>query len=145
MKLNESGIDLVKDCEGLSLKAYPDPATGKSPWTIGYGHTGREVTPGLVWTKEHCEDILILDLGKVSTQLQTYITTDLNDNQFNAIISFTYNVGIRNFATSTLLKLINEGNLAQASLEFPKWDYAAGKEMQGILNRRLKEQKLFNA
>lgn len=145
MKLTQSGIDLIKSFESCRLTAYPDPGTKAAPYTIGYGHTGSEVHLGLIWTIEQAESALLADLSKVVAHLQPLIHLDLNDNQFSACVSLAYNIGVGNFEHSTLLRMINAGGTGPASLEFPKWDKAAGKEMPGLLRRRLAEQRLFNS
>lgn len=145
MKLNQAGIDLIKQFEKCSLKAYPDPATGGHPWTIGWGHTGSDVQPGAVWTQELCDATLLSDTNSTCSQLAPHIKTQLNDNQFSAVVSLAFNAGAGNIIKSTLLKLINADKLVEAANEFPKWDKAAGKVMQGLLTRRLAEQKLFNS
>lgn len=145
MKLNQRGIDLIKSFEGCRLKAYPDPATGGEPWTIGWGHAGPEVHQGLVWTQQQADECLANDLAKFSSQIKPLIHFNLTDNQFSALISLAYNIGIGNFQHSTLLKLINVGVIAKAKDEFEKWDKAGGKEMPGLLRRRLAERTLFLA
>lgn len=143
MKLNKAGIDLIKSFEGCKLKAYPDPATKSDPWTIGYGHTGPEVVKGLVWTQEEADRALNKDLDKFCKSLTSIIKCKLSENQFSALVSLVYNIGTGNFRKSTLLKLINTNELSKAALEFPKWSKANGKQMAGLLRRRLAEQELF--
>lgn len=145
MKLNEEGINLIKSFESCRLRAYPDPATGGDPWTIGYGCTGPDITEGVEWTQEEAEEGLMIRLSRLTKSLSQVITTSLNDNQFSAIVSLVYNIGLGNFAKSTLLKKLIDNDLIQVSNEFLKWDKAKGKEMNGLLRRREAEQKLFNS
>lgn len=145
MKLNAAGIDLIKQFEGCVLEAYPDPATNGDPWTIGYGATGKGIKAGVEWTQAQADKRLLSDLNEAAKQLDKVLTVALTDNQFSALVSLVYNIGIGNFEKSTMLKLLNAGRGTNAaSMEFPKWDKAAGKEMPGLLKRRLAEQKLFN-
>lgn len=145
MNLNQAGIDLIKEFEGLNLTAYPDPASGGEPWTIGYGSTGPGIIPGVVWTQEQADERLTSDLTDTANQISKAIRVNLNDNQFSAIVSLAYNVGVGAVVGSTLLVLVNNGHNDLASSEFPKWDHAGGQVMQGLLNRRLAEQVLFNS
>jgi lysozyme len=144
MKLPQCGIDLIKQFEGCTLKAYPDPASGGEPWTIGWGSTGPDIHPDTIWTQQQADDTLLTDLQKVLDSMVSLIHIDLDENQYGALLSFTYNLGLGSLESSTLLRLINAGALTNAAKEFPKWDRAAGKEMQGLLKRRLAEQKLFS-
>jgi lysozyme len=145
MRLNQRGIDLIKSFEGCRLKAYPDPATGSDPWTIGWGHTGPEVHPGLTWTQKQADDCLTNDLEHFSQGVKALINIDLTDNEFSAIVSLAYNIGIGNLKHSTLLKLVNAGAMSQAAKEFYKWDMANGKVMAGLVRRRISERALFNS
>lgn len=145
MKINELGVNLVKEHEGCCLKAYPDPATNGDPWTIGYGATGKGIKPGVEWTQAQADKRLLSDLNEAASQINKVLTVELTDNQFSALVSLVFNIGIGNFEKSTMLKLLNVGRGTNAAaMEFPKWDKAAGKEMPGLLKRRLAEQKLFN-
>lgn len=145
MEPSENCYNLIRSKEGLSLRAYPDPGTGGAPWTIGYGHTGPEVHPGMVITREEADNLLRQDAEKVSAQVQNMVTAPLTQNEFDALVCFVYNVGIGNFAKSTMLKKLNAGDYAGAAAEFPKWDKAAGKVMPGLLARREAEEGLFDA
>lgn len=135
---------LVKRSEGDVLKAYPDPATGGAPWTIGYGHTGPEVHPGMVVTQQEAEAILEQDLFKVGRQVAKVIKVELTQDEFDALVCFVFNIGIGNFMKSTMLKLINEGRFDAAADEFDKWTKAAGHVMPGLVTRRHDEKDLFN-
>lgn len=135
---------LVERSEGDVLKAYPDPATGGAPWTIGYGHTGPEVHPGMVITQQEAEAYLEQDLYRVGQQVSKAVRVDLTQDEFDALVCFVYNIGIGNFMKSTMLKLINAGDFAAAAHEFDKWTKAAGKVMPGLVTRRHNEEDLFN-
>lgn len=141
-KTNKAGIDLIKHFEGCKLKAYPDPATGGVPWTIGYGHT-RNVKKGDIITQQQAEELLKQDLTFFENIVEVNVPIKLSDNEFAALVSFVYNVGPNNFLKSTLLKLLKAGDLKGAAKEFPKWNKAAGKVMKGLTARRMAEQHLF--
>lgn len=147
MRINQETIEHLKASEGLRLKAYPDPATGGEPWTIGYGHTSRagppRVTPGMVITREQAEQILRADIEKFAAGVASVIKVPVNENQFGALVSFAFNVGLGNLKKSTLLKKLNAGNYAGAAEEFLKWTKAAGKVMPGLVTRRRGERALF--
>ena len=91
MRTSPAGIELIKDFEGLRLEAYPDPGTGGDPWTIGYGHTGPEVKPGLIISIEQAGALLKEDLVKFEEAVERLITVGLNQHEFDALVSFTYN------------------------------------------------------
>lgn len=144
MHTSAAGIELIKSHEGCELQSYPDPATGGDPWTIGYGHTGAEVVAGLIWTKERCEAQLQDDLVVRERAVARLVTAPITQGQFDALVSFAFNVGIANLASSTLLKKLNALDDEGASAEFQKWCHAAGKLMPGLLARRTDEQKMFD-
>jgi lysozyme len=142
MQYSKNGLHLTEQFEGLRLTAYPDPGTGGSPWTIGYGHTGSDVHPGLTITKEQAEELLMKDVQKAVAVVNSKVTTDLTQNEFDAIVDFVFNVGAGNFAGSTLLKKINANDMEGAANEFDKWNLAAGKVMAGLVRRRHAETLL---
>lgn len=142
MQIDDELLDFVQRYEGYSDKAYPDPGTGSSPWTIGYGHT-RGVRPGDTCTREQARRWLEEDLEDASRAVQDYVRVPLTQPQFDALVSFVYNVGVHNFNTSTLLKRINEGDMDAAANEFLKWDHAGGKVMAGLTRRRQAEREMF--
>lgn len=143
MKTSSNGIAVLKYFEDCNLKAYPDPATGGAPWTIGWGHTGPEVKRGLVWTQKQADDALVADLARFERAVSTAVRVPLNQGQFDALVSFTYNLGEGNLKSSTLLKMVNAGNFAGASEQFKRWNKANGKTMRGLTRRRAAEQCLF--
>lgn len=141
-KINTDCLNLIKQFEGLSLKAYPDPATGGDPWTIGYGHTGPEVKPELTITQVQADAYLVQDLEKFSSGVQALVT-GLNHNQFGACVSLAYNIGLGNFKSSTLLKHLLSGDHQLVPEQFLRWNKAAGKVMAGLTRRREAEKTLF--
>lgn len=134
---------LIKQFEGCKLKAYPDPATGAAPWTIGYGATGPKIGPGTVWTQVQADSDLETRVTAIGAFIDAAVKVELTDEEKAALCSFTYNVGRGNFDHSTLLKLLNEGDYDGAANQFLVWDEAQGKVMQGLLNRRQDEMKEF--
>lgn len=132
---------ITKEFEGCKLKAYICPA-GKL--TIGYGHTGSDVTEGMEITQDRAEELLMQDLTVASKAVNSYVTHPINQNQFDALTDFTYNCGSGNFKSSTLLKLVNAGDFAGAALEFGKWNKGGGKVLDGLTRRRAAESALFS-
>ncbi len=144
MNLNQAGIDLIKQFEGCKLHAYPDPATGGEPITIGFGHTGG-VKMSDVITVDQAIHLLTEDLNKTADKVRALLKPTISDNKFSALVCFAYNVGIGNFAKSSMLSLINAGNSPLAAYEFSKWCHANGKTMPGLIARRDAERKLFES
>lgn len=139
MKTSDNGIELIKRFEGLRLKAYLCPA-GKP--TIGYGHT-KDVKLGDVITEEEAEQLLREDLIVVENEINRH-NLNINQNQFDALASFVYNVGVGNFRTSTLLKKIKtDPNDKTIANEFMRWIYADGKPLNGLKKRRKMEADLY--
>ncbi len=146
MKYSCGGLHLTEQFEGCRHQAYPDPASGGAPWTIGYGHTGPEVVPGLVWTQAQCEAALRRDIqAAVDAVNRVCIRGDLTQGEFDALVDFTFNCGVRNLDGSTLLWNVNRGNFAAAADGFEKWDHAGGALVAGLLRRRLAEKAEFLA
>lgn len=141
MRTNQAGLNLIKQFEGLRLIAYQDVV---GVWTIGYGHTGPDVKPGMVITQAQADSLLADDLIRFEHGVGNMVTVPINANQFSALVSFSYNLGLGNLQSSTLLRLLNQGNAAGAALQFPLWDRAGGKVLPGLLSRRQAEQALFN-
>ena len=143
MNYSKNGLHITESFEGLRLIAYPDPATNGDPWTIGYGHTGTEVHKGMTITQEQAEELLMQDVKKAAATVNTKVTTDITQEEFDALVDFVFNVGAGNFNASTLLKKVNAGDIHGAADEFLKWDMAAGKHMAGLLKRRHAEAEEF--
>lgn len=137
-----AGFALTKDAEGCKLVAYKD-ATGV--WTIGYGHTGIDVHEGLVWTQAEADAALVKDVQSSVSSVQRLVLVSLNQNQFDALVDFTFNLGSSRLKNSTLLILVNKGDFQNAALEFEKWrlPLVNGKPLPGILKRREAEKALF--
>ena len=142
MQISQNGIDLIKSFEGLELTAYPDPASGGEPWTIGYGSTAN-VAPGMTITLQEADTMLLAVLQSTVTAVNDVIDTTVSQNQFDAMVSFTYNLGAGNLRQSSMLRLTNDGNFSAAADAFLLWDQASGSFNQGIYNRRQKERALY--
>lgn len=147
MQTSSEGINLIKSFEGLELKAYPDPATGGKPYTIGHGTTiypsGMPVKLGDTCTAQQAMDYLRNDLKKFENGVNNLVKVKLSQGHFDALVSFAYNLGLGNLGSSTLLKKLNAGDYLGASNELLRWDKAAGKVMAGLTRRRQAERQMF--
>lgn len=143
-QINEEGLELlVEHAEGLELQAYPDPGSGDKPWTIGYGHTGPDVYKGLIITEATALKLLQSDLLDTERRVDNLVVK-ANPNQFAALVSFAFNEGVERLRGSTLLRLHNAGDYANAAKEFAKWVYSDGKIMNGLIARRAAEAALYS-
>lgn len=144
MKTSQAGIDLIHSFESLRLKAYPDPGSkdGK-PYTVGWGSTGSDIGAGTVWTKEKADQRFASDLSKFEQAVSLLVKVPLTQYQFDALVSFTYNLGIGSLKSSTLLKMLNEGDYSNAGLQLLRWTKNDGVEMAGLVRRRKAELKMF--
>ncbi len=141
---SQGAINLIKRFEGCKLTAYPDPGTGGDPWTIGWGSTGPDIKKGTVWTQEQADSRLKSDVSNFAQGVAALVAgSPTSQWQFDAMVSLAYNIGLGAFGKSTLLKLHKDGNYAAASNEFGKWVNAGGKKMQGLVNRRAVEAKVY--
>lgn len=138
--ITERLIKLVKDFEGCKLTAYKDIV---GIWTIGYGATGEGIDKGVVWTQEHAEADLLSRLEKIQSRIKELVKRELNQNQLDALTSFSYNLGVASLKLSMLLRCINMGHFEDAAHEFQKWCHAGGKVIPGLIRRREAERKLF--
>ena len=143
--MSDKGIKLLKESEGLRLKAYQD---GGGVWTIGYGHTsaagGMKVYAGLTITKEKAEQLLREDLSRMTYPvIDDLVKVPLTQGQFDAMCSFIYNLGATQVSTSTLLKRLNQGKYDEAAAQFKRWKYDNGVVQKGLIIRRAKEEALL--
>lgn len=134
-----AGIELIKSWEGLRTKAYLCPG---NVWTIGYGHT-RTARSGMIIDESLAEQLLQKDLEVYEDAVRKYVTKPTNQNQFDALVSFVFNVGVNAFMRSTLLKKLNAGDYRGAANEFHRWTLADGQRLQGLIARREDESNLF--
>lgn len=148
MKYSNKCLSLIKKWEGLYLYAYLDPVNIP---TIGFGTVrypdGKLVTLKDKITEQQAEEFLQDECERMAVELSTLITVTVNQNQFDALLSFSYNLGVGSFKTSTLRRKLNSGDTLGAAEEFSRWVYATDKRVKiklpGLVNRRNDEQKLF--
>lgn len=138
-RINQAGLDLIKSYESCELVAYQDQV---GVWTIGYGHT-KGVTPGMTITQVQADQFLQDDVEEFEAAVTECVHANINDNQFSALVSFSFNLGAFSLFESTLLKLLNQGKIQEAANEFPRWNKAGGSPVLGLTRRRLAERALF--
>ncbi|MCK6643391.1 lysozyme [Enterobacter bugandensis] len=144
MQTSEKGIALIKEFEGCRLTAYQDSV---GVWTIGYGWTqpvdGKPIRAGMTIKQETAERLLKTGLVSYESDVSRLVKVGLTQGQFDALVSFTYNLGARSLSTSTLLRKLNAGDCAGAADEFMRWNKAGGKVLNGLTRRREAERALF--
>lgn len=141
--VNDACVRLVQEFEGCKLEAYPDPGTGGEPFTVGWGSTGPDIGPGTVWTQEEADARFLDDLSKFADGVDRLVRVPLTDNQFAALVSFAYNVGLGALAGSTLLRKLNAGDYQGAADQLPRWKKGGGRVLPGLVRRRAAERELF--
>ncbi len=139
-RINDVGIELIKEFEGLRLKPYRCPS---NIWTIGYGHT-RTVRLDMVITSGQAEQLLREDLRTAEKAIVRLVQVPLSDHQFAALVCFVFNVGVGNFQKSTLLRLLNRGWYEQVPAQFARWNRSRGEILGGLARRRAAEARLWN-
>ena len=144
MQTSDKGIALIKQFEGCKLTAYQDSV---GVWTIGYGWTkpvdGKPIRAGMTIKQETAERLLKTGLVSYENDVSRLVKVNLTQGQFDALVSFTYNLGVRSLSTSTLLRKLNAGDYAGAADEFLRWNKAGGKVLNGLTRRREAERALF--
>lgn len=142
MRVSQKGIDLIKKFEGIRLKSYVCPA---GVLTIGYGHTGSDVYPNQQITEEEAERLLWKDTESSQQTVSSFVTVKINQNEYDALVSFVFNIGPTAFVNSTLLKLLNKGaDRKVVAAEFGRWVKAGSDQpVPGLVRRREEERKLF--
>ena len=141
MRTHKAGIELIKSFEGLMLEAYLCPA---NIWTIGYGHTKGVQKGDTLEDETEAEALLAKDLLIYERIVNKALEVPVTRNQFDALVSFVYNIGGGAFRKSTLLRKLNSGDTKGASVEFRRWVRAGGKKLRGLVKRREAEEALFN-
>lgn len=142
---------IIKQFEGCAkrmpdgrLMAYPDPATGGAPWTIGFGSTGPDIKPGTIWTQEQADARLAQEVEAKAAAVGKAVKVPATDAQLGAAISMAYNIGATAFTNSTLVRLWNAGSAKESVADqFLRWNKAGGKVMAGLTRRREAERALF--
>ncbi len=149
LKLSDRGLAVIKRFEGCARKradgrfeAYPDPATGGDPWTIGWGATGPGIGRGTIWSEAQCDARLDRDLVRFASEVRRAIgDAPTSQHQFDALVSFHYNTGA--IGRASLTRLHRAGNHAGAAAEFGKWVHAGGRKLKGLVRRREAEAALY--
>lgn len=138
-RTSKTGIELIKKFEGCRTNAYKCPA---GVWTIGYGHTA-SAHEGMMISHLQAEKLLAEDLKRFEKAVSDYVTVPLTQNQFDALVSFAYNVGAEAFRRSTLLVRVNANQLYAAAKQFRRWTKGGRLELPGLVRRRNEEEALF--
>lgn len=139
MRTSQRGLDLIKGYEKLRLTAYKDSA---GVWTIGYGHT-RTAAPGMQITEDQADALLREDLRDAEDAVNALVTTRLNQGQFDALVSWTFNLGQGALAQSSMLDDVNAARHAYVPREMTRWVHAGGRPLKGLARRRVDEAKLY--
>ena len=142
MKIDKYGEKLIKQFESCKLTAYKVDNAEKY-YTIGYGHYGADVKKGMKISKETADKLFRNDIKYFETSVNSCLKVKVTQSMFNALVSFTYNVGFSAFKNSTLLKYVNKKQFTKASKEFKKWNKCGGKVLKGLVKRRLLEKIEF--
>lgn len=147
--INAAGAELIQSFEKCKLEAYPDPVTRGDPWTIGWGHTGDDVHEGKTITQAEADELFQADLRRFEDAVSRLVKVPLTDNQFGALVSFTFNLGAGALQSSFLLRCLNVKNYAGAATQFEKWNHGhvngVLREIPGLTARRKAERALFEA
>lgn len=141
MKTSQEGIELIKHFEGLRLSTYKCSAGVD---TIGYGSTGAHVKPDMTITEDEAEALLVQDLSRFEEGVAN-LAPKTTQSQFDALVSFAFNLGLGNLKASTLLRLHNQGQYKLAAAQFVRWNRASGKVLSGLTRRREAEAKLYQS
>ncbi|WP_300389606.1 lysozyme [Fusobacterium sp.] len=141
MKISNEGIEFIIREEGEKLQAYRCPA---GVWTIGVGHTGKDIVPNMKITKEKSRELLKTDLRHFENAVNKTIKVELEQYQFDALVSFAFNVGVNAFSNSTLAKKINaKAPTSEIESEFRKWRRGGGRVLPVLVARREREINLY--
>ena len=138
---SQACYDLIKKWEGFSGKAYKCPG---GIWTIGYGHTAT-CRQGMTITRSEAEELLKRDVSQFAKAVNSLVTIDINQQQFDALVSFAYNVGVNAFGNSTLLRILNSGTKHLAAKQFDRWVYSKQTKLAGLVKRRREEREMFES
>jgi lysozyme len=139
MKISAEGLALIKKFEGCELEAYKCSA---GVWTIGYGHT-KGVEEGMTITKDQAEEMLLEELVEYEKAVEEAVHNQLDQCMFDALVSWTYNLGPTNLNSSTMLKVLNAGQYEDVPAQIKRWNKAGGKVLEGLTRRREAEALLF--
>lgn len=144
MQISKGGIELIKRFEGLRLRAYQDSV---GVWTIGYGWTqpvdGKKVGPRMQIDQATADRLLKCGVVQYEQGVNQLVKVEITQGQFDALVSFAYNLGLRSLSTSTLLQKLNDGDKQGAADQFGRWVNAGGKRLDGLVARRAAEREMF--
>lgn len=140
LSISATGLSFIQGAEGLSYGVYLDPVGLP---TVCYGHYDQRLKVGTRFSDTECLVFLKEDLSAAEKAVKELVTVPLTQGQYDALVSFVYNVGTDAFRRSALRRKLNEGKYEEAAEEFPKWIYAKGKKLKGLINRRQNERRLF--
>lgn len=153
MKVSQNGLRVIQYFESCHLEAYPDPGSADGhPWTIGWGATGPGIHKGVRWTQRQADERLVQDLERFEREVASLLKIQPTQGQFDALVSFAYNVGsdidadtvAEGLGDSTLLRKFNANDMRGAVAEFRKWNKNDGKVLRGLVRRRAAEAALFD-
>src|SRR5690242_13777401 len=139
LEYSKQAVAFTSHNEGCVLHAYPD-AGG---WSIGWGYHGPEVHEGMTCTQAQADAWRAQKLQEASDAVNKLVRVTLTQDQFDALVDFTYNLGVGALQQSTLLRKLNQGDYKGAAAELPKWDHVNGLVNQNLLARRLEEKQIF--
>ncbi len=140
MVISTAGIDLLTHFEGLRLEAYQDSV---GVWTIGYGHT-KGVTPSMKITEAQANNLLRTELIEYQNYINEMVKVDLIQCEFDALVCWVYNLGPTNLQSSTLLKVLNNGDKPDVPTQIRRWNKAGGNILKGLVRRRAAEALMFS-
>lgn len=141
MQISDAGLAHIKALEGYREVPYKDAG---GVLTVGYGHTGKDVREGVNVSQEQAEALLRADCKTAEDAINKYVHVVLNQHQFDALVSFAYNVGAKAFINSTLLTVVNSGHNDEVSYQLMRWVFVSGKRNKGLVNRRAAECRLYH-
>ena len=141
MKCSKEGLALIKKFEGCRLESYRCSA---NVLTIGYGHTGGVLETDVI-TQDDADKLLEEDIAKFEKYVNDNVTVELNQSQFDALVAWTFNLGVGNLRQSTMLRKLNEGDYQSVPSEMNRWNKAGGKTLDGLIRRRKAEGLLFES
>ena len=139
MNISQNGLELIKHFEGCELEAYKCAA---GVWTIGYGHI-KTAEEGMVISQSYADELLEGEIVEYEDYVNTAVTAPLSQDQFDALVSWTFNLGNGNLNASTMLKVLNRGEYEEVPAQMKRWNKAGGKVLEGLIRRREAEANLF--
>lgn len=140
MRTSDAGVHLIKSFESCKLQAYKCPA---GVWTIGWGHTGPIAAPGSKITQDVADSLLAFDLEFFERGVLSMVKVSITQGQFDALVSFAFNCGLSSLRGSTLLRMLNSGDINGAADQFGRWTKSKGVPLAGLVRRRAAERALF--